>query len=264
MATAAIIEANVQATADGAIVFDLAAARRLGGDAFDPDWFVPGHWQRTGPVAPLGAGRGAAIRISSADGDWVLRHYRRGGMVARVLGDRYLWNGAERTRGFAEFRLLAELRSRGLDVPAPVAARYQRVGVHYRADLITRHIAGARTLAERLRADELDAALAERLGASIAKFHGAGAYHADLNAHNILIDPQRVWQIDFDRGALRSPARAWQLANLARLRRSLVKLGAATNGEARFDRECWQPLMRAWERAIDASRPGITASGARG
>ncbi len=88
-------------------------------------------------------------------GPWVLRHYRRGGMIANVLGDRYLWTGAGRTRGFAEFRLLAALRARGLPVPTPVAARYRRKGVHYRADLITRRIGNATTLAERSRAKSL-------------------------------------------------------------------------------------------------------------
>ena len=57
-----------------------------------------------------------------------------------------------------------------------------------------------------------------------------------------------MWLVDFDRGALRAPAKSWQLANLARLRRSLVKLGAARDNEQAFDRECWQPLMAAYER----------------
>jgi len=192
-------------------------------------------------------------------GAWVLRHYRRGGMVARVMGDRYLWSGAERTRGFAELRLLAELHRRGLDVPRPVAARYQRSGVHYRADLITQYIADAQTLAQRLREKGIDAASAGRVGEAVARLHNAGGYHADLNAHNVLLDLRRVWLIDFDRGELRVPQRAWQLENLARLRRSLIKLGAAEGGEEVFDHAIWQPLMAAYEQTLVAPTRSASA-----
>jgi 3-deoxy-D-manno-octulosonic acid kinase len=248
--TAATGEAKVQTTSDGAIVFDAAAAVRAGSERFDPAWFDPGHWRARGLATEHGGGRGGVLRVRVGGDEWLLRHYHRGGMVARVLGDRYLWNGAERSRGFAEFRLLAELARRGLAVPDPIAARYRRSGVHYRADLITHYIAPAQTLAECLRTGTIDPATAERVGAGIAEFHAAGAHHADLNAHNVLLDARRVWLVDFDRGALRAPAKSWQLANLARLRRSLVKLGAARDNEQAFDRECWQPLMAAYERAL--------------
>src|SRR4029079_10206972 len=195
---------------------------------------------------------------------WVLRHYRRGGMVAALLGDRYLWNGAERTRGFVEFRLLAELVRRGLHAPAPVAARYRRRGAHYRADLVTRTISGTQTLAERLRHGSLDTALAARCGAATAEFHAAAVFHADLNAHSVLVDPRAVWLIDFDRGVLRGPARSWQTANLMRLRRSLLKLGAAAAGEAACDRGVWGPLAAACEQRLDATRPQTAAGSTRG
>jgi len=263
MAMATTIQPTLQATEDGAILFDAAALAQAGGERFDPAWFEPESWRGRAQLSPLGAGRGSTVRVQTARSDWVLRHYRRGGMVARVLGDRCLWNGAERTRSFAEFRLLAELAGRGLDVPAPVAARYRRHGAHYRADLITRWIGGATTLAERVRAGTADANDAARVGAGIAAFHLAGAYHADLNAHNILLDPHKVWLLDFDRGGLRAPARSWQYANLARLRRSLLKLGAARDGEQRFDAAFWGPLMAAYERGRGQATP-VAAGGARG
>jgi len=250
MALAMTIDTRLQATDDGAILFDAGALAQVGGANFDPAWFEPEHWRVRGALAAPGAGRGTVMRVPLPGGDWSLRHYRRGGLVARVLGDRYLWNGAERTRGLVEMRLLLALGQRGLNVPAPVAARFRRRGAHYRADLITRWIDGTQTLAERVRAGTADAVDAARVGACIAEFHAAGAYHADLNAHNILLDAQRVWLLDFDRGALRAPARSWQFATLARLRRSLVKLGAARDGEAHFDRIFWSPLMAAYERAL--------------
>ena len=260
-----MIQAQLQITADGAIVFDPAVAAQAGGsdrarfdqarfdpdwfdpDWFDPDWFEAQHWRAQGRAEDIGGGRGGAVGIDAPFGRCVLRHYRRGGMVARMLGDRYLWAGAEHTRSFAEFRLLAELHGRGLHVPAPVAAGYRRRGAHYRADLITRRIEAATTLAELLAQNRCDANVSARVGAAVAEFHAAGAYHADLNAHNVLLTADAVWLVDFDRGGLRTPARVWQLANLARLRRSLRKLGATFDGEATFERGYWGPLMAAYE-----------------
>jgi 3-deoxy-D-manno-octulosonic acid kinase len=238
-------QAQIQSTPDGAILFDAGAAAQA---AFDPGFFESTRWRAPNGSDTVSGGRGGATFIDAPFGRSVLRHYRRGGMVARVMGDRYLWTGAERTRGFAEFRLLATLRERNLPVPEPIAARYQRNGAHYRADLITRRIEGVATLAELLARNRVDAHIASRVGAEIAKFHANGAYHADLNAHNVLVDADTVWLIDFDRGELRSPSRDWQQANLARLQRSLRKLGAARDGEAAFERALWNPITVAYER----------------
>jgi len=62
----------------------------------------------------------------------------------------------------------------------------------------------------------------------------------------------QLYLIDFDRGQLRPPAQAWRLANLQRLRRSLLKLGAAARGEADFEQTVWQPLLYRYERTFDA------------
>ncbi len=167
-----------------------------------------------------------------------------------LVGDRYVWNGRDGGRGFAEFALLAELAQRGLPVPVPVAAQYLRRGPYYTADLITRAIEGARTLAEIIAARHFDAALAGRVGTLVARFHVAGVDHADLNAHNILVAGDGLWLIDFDRGEMRATGTAWKLANLARLKRSLLKVGACGRDEAMLDREVWTPLMRGYERGF--------------
>jgi 3-deoxy-D-manno-octulosonic acid kinase len=255
-----MIRTQVQTTGDGAIVFDTAVVTQAGvSPSFDPRWFEAAHWHAQGAETTRG-GRGGAVYVNAPFGRCVLRHYQRGGMVASVMGDRYLWTGAERTRSFAEFRLLADLNARGLRVPAPVAARYTRQGVHYRADLITRRIEGATTLAELVAGGGCSSDVAARVGATVAELHAVGAYHADLNAHNVLLVDDAVWLVDFDRGQMRTPARAWQLANLERLRRSLIKLGAASNGEAAFDRHVWNPLMAAYEQCFGAAQ---TRSGAQ-
>lgn len=233
--------------ANGAILFDAAVSPQV-----DADWFVPEHWRERGALRSQTGGRGGVQLIATPAGECVLRHYRRGGMVAALMGDRYLWRGADATRCFAEFRLLVEIARLGLPGPAPVAARYRRHGLFYRADLITRRIADARTLAECLAAGRLDAELAREAGALVARFHRAGIWHADLNAHNVLVTSPALYLIDFDRGCLRPPAEGWRLANLERLHRSLVKLGAAAQGEAAFRATIWTPLLDAYEATFGA------------
>ena len=236
---------RIHAAGDGAILFDSALGVQPG-----DDWFDPGHWRARAAIEGRGSGgRGHVVFVRTPCGACALRHYRRGGMVAPVLGDRYLWNGRERTRGFAEFRLLAELRGRGLPVPAPVAARYLRSGVHYTADLITRRIEHTHTLAEAIAGRRLTAQLAARVGALVARFHHARVDHPDLNAHNVLVGPNGLWLVDFDRGRIRRSNGDWRLGNLRRLRRSLLKLGACDGDEAALERDIWTPLMRGYEGA---------------
>ena len=175
--------------------------------------------------APAVGGRGAAWIVPGTEGEWVLRHYRRGGLPAKLVADRYLWMGLELTRPWREWHLLAELHTLGLPVPRPVAARVTRGTLSYRGDLITRRIPAARSLAELAGADG-ETLPWKGVGACIRRFHDAGVWHADLNAHNILVDEgAAIWLIDFDRGERRRTRDGWQQGNLARLQRSLRKLG---------------------------------------
>jgi len=203
------------------IVFD---ATRLPQAPMPADLFDPQAWPQATPV--LGSGRGSAWFVSSAAHEAVLRHYRRGGLFATLLGDWYPWQGAELTRSFAEFNLLAEMVSQGLPVPAPIAARYQRDGAGYRADILIERIATAVPWAALLHADLANAPW-EQVGATIARFHRAGIDHADLNANNVLLDGAgQVWLIDFDRSQRRPLKHRWRYRNLRRLRRSIDKLMA--------------------------------------
>jgi len=85
--------------------------------------FDPQFWRARGELTAVTAGRGSAWFLGR---QWVLRHYRRGGFIARLSRDGYVWAGEDRVRAFAEWRLLDIMRQRGLPVPRPVAARYQR------------------------------------------------------------------------------------------------------------------------------------------
>lgn len=172
----------------------------------------------------------------------MLRHYRRGGLVARLLGDRYLYTGAASTRAYAEWRLLRQLRAWGLPVPAPVAACYRRAGLFYRADLITEELPTRLTLAGALASGPLPEAAWRAVGRCVAALHAHGVEHADLNANNLLLGADgRVYVLDFDRGRVR-PRGDWERGVLARLERSLVKV---TRGlpAGRFGPGQWRWLL---------------------
>lgn len=239
-----MIHAQVQSTQDGAFLFDAGLA-----PSPQPDWLDQERWLAQARAQAVAGGRGGALFVDTPIGTCALRHYHRGGFAARLSRDGYLWSGSKRTRAFREFRLLAALADAGLPVPAPVAARYQRDGLRYRADLMTRLVPDAQTLSARVAAQQLDGTLARGVGATLARFHRFGAWHADLNAHNILVDAGgAVWIIDFDRSRLRRPQLAWQRANLARLRRSLDKLGARRI--AGFDAVFWHPMLAAYHETM--------------
>lgn len=212
-------------------------------DQPDERIFARGHWRSAGALQETSGGRGTVAFIRDGARHWVLRHYRRGGMVANLLGDRYFWTGANRTRAFREWRLLRELRAAGLPVPAPVAARYERNGFFYRADLVTAELPTRRTLAQALSQGPLDARTWRAVGACIGRLHAHGVQHADLNAHNLLLgDDGTIYVLDFDRGR-RRPRGAWEQAVLERLQRSLHKVTAGLP-TGRFDAAAWQDLLR--------------------
>lgn len=216
--------------------------------------FEPEYWRGRGRLEPADRGRGSAWFVGDEARDWVLRHGRRGGLVARFARDRYLWTGERRVRTFAEWRLLAELSARGLPVPVPIAARYLRRGLVYRCDLITRRISGARPLSAWSPSEPPPPWSA--VGAAVANLHRAGVDHADLNAHNILLDGcGGVSFIDFDRSRIRADG-AWKMGNLRRLRRSLEKIAAAGGGGAL--EAAWDAFLAGYracgERAGDAPR----------
>lgn len=204
----------------------------------ESDWFEPGYWAGRGAGEPIGAGRGQVVSAGER-GRWVLRHYRRGGLPGRLLDDVYPWRGLEAARPVRELRVLAALCARGAPVARPVAARVLRSGPVYRADILTERIAGARPLGNA--AARLTEKMWARVGAAIRRFHEAGGWHADLNANNILVAPAGAFVIDLDRGRIVAAGSRCQRRNLARLRRSFLKLGRLPAAEHE-----WQVLLSAY------------------
>ncbi|MGY1425323.1 3-deoxy-D-manno-octulosonic acid kinase [Lysobacter sp. A289] len=202
----------------GAILFDITRVRQA-----QPEWFIPAAWE--GQARPVDSGgRGGAWFVDAPFGPAVLRRYLRGGMVAKLSRDRYVWQGAARTRSFAEFRLSRAMIDKGVPVPSPIAAMYRREGALYRCAILIERIPNVRSLADRVLVAGSDAPW-EEAGRLIARAHRAGLDHADLNAHNLMFDPAgRGWVIDLDRSQIMIPATRWRERNLARLKRSLLKL----------------------------------------
>jgi 3-deoxy-D-manno-octulosonic acid kinase len=235
------------ATATGIILADphtLGNAQQGAPDAlFDPD-----YWAARGELATVSGGRGSAWFVGSTAHPWVLRHYRRGGFMARISNDRYWWSEEDRVRSFAEWRLLFHLTQHGLAVPKPVAAFYQRERWTYRCDLITERISPAQPLSAALQSEALAEAIWRAVGAAVARLHRHGVDHADLNAHNILLGSAgMVSVVDFDRSQLRAPG-AWTFRNLARLKRSLRKIAAALPKD-RFTATSWEELLAGYQTA---------------
>jgi 3-deoxy-D-manno-octulosonic acid kinase len=222
----------------GGILYDAARLRKP-----DAAMFTREYWQARNSLEEFAGGRGTVSVLRTTEGDWILRHYRRGGLAAHVSRDLYVWTGANATRSFREWRLLAELQRQGLPVPAPIGAFYERHGATYRADIITERLQDARTLASAIEAQPIDATAWQRIGRTIRRFHAAGVHHADLNAHNIMLVGDEVYLLDFDRGRIRARG-AWEADVVARLKRSLGKV-KTQRPNAHFTDADWQTLVDA-------------------
>lgn len=206
-------------------------------------WFDPDHWRKSDAIEGAARGRGTAWFMRAGTDALVLRHYHRGGLVAKWLKDRYWFSDAEATRPFREWSLTWLLHGRGLPVPEPVAARYRALGNWYTGDLITRRIANSQSLAELLGQEAVSLQRWIAIGRCLHRFHDALVCHADLNAHNILIDEAgAVFLIDFDRGYLCAKRGIWCDRNLARLRRSIDKVQDRLP-PGRFSETDWHSLL---------------------
>lgn len=191
------------------------------------------------------AGRGTAIMFAHEGRELVFKRYRRGGLIGRLVKETYLYRNLHGTRMWREFHLLDRMWEMGLPVPRPVAARCVRVSpVTCRGELISERIIGARTLAEVIRSRRLSENTWGRVGEAISLFHQHHVYHADLNAHNILLARDgHVFLVDFDKCEIRARLSARSArANLRRLQRSLEKLRDNFPG-FHFSSQDWEALQ---------------------
>lgn len=202
----------------GAIVFDPARMSQAG-----PGLFAPGNYGDSARMVLGQGGRGSAWFVRGEFGAGVLRHYRRGGWMAKISDDAFLWRGEARVRSFAEFELLAELTRAGLPVPAPIAAYYRRSTGRYRAAILVTRIYAVANFAAAV-SQSPGSAPWSAAGKAIAQCHRVRAHHADLNGHNLLVDGAgEVHVIDWDKGRIEPELGNWCGRSLDRLERSLRK-----------------------------------------
>lgn len=200
------------------------------------------YWQTNEHLLGTAVGRGTTYFFLHNNREFVLRHYRRGGMIGKVVSDRYFFTTLANTRPWQEFHLLTHLQHLALPAPQPVAARITRNGLCYSADIIISRIPHSQDIFTLLGNTALSQFTWQAIGHCIRQFHQHCIYHHDLNIHNIMLDErQKVWLIDFDKCYVRS-GENWQAANLARLKRSLIK---EQNRQPRFyfSHDDWQALL---------------------
>jgi 3-deoxy-D-manno-octulosonic acid kinase len=216
----------------------------------DPDniSFDPIVLEKLNIITGSATGRGTAYYLLLSGIELVLRKYHRGGLISKILNNKYIWRGLEHTRPWKEWDLLIEMLKLNLPVPKPVACRVVKTKlIFYNADFIMTRINNAESLSLVLIKSELDNKIWKKIGRTIRKFHDEGINHADLNAHNIMIDEMsKISLIDFDKGKKMPPAVSWQDLNIARLKRSLLKLNQ-NETSFHYSNKNWQALLRGYQ-----------------
>ena len=214
-------------------------------------WFEPEFWREQDKILGESRGRNVTWFVGEKEEPMVLRHYYRGGLIGKLVNDQYWFNGIKNTRAYKEYELLIELEKRELPACRVIAAQVKKFGLIYRADLLMKMIDGGQDLVARLTKQELDDAVWREIGKTIAIFHSQHVYHADLNAHNILINKEnKAWLIDFDRGEIKANQGQWCQDNLDRLLRSFNK-ELAQLPVFHFTLDNWQTLLTAYKSQLN-------------
>lgn len=192
-------------------------------DAFSASFFQLQFLQDNNLVIGSSIGRGVTWFFHYHGKGYVLRHYYRGGLIAQINNDHFLFQGLKNSRAFKEFKLLEEMNLLGLPVPKPYAGKVTQRGLFYQADLIIELIEGAKDLVAILKVQSISSEVWYKIGCVIRLFHDKNVYHSDMNSHNIMLDTEmKVWLIDFDKCKFRKSGK-WKMETLHRLQRSLQK-----------------------------------------
>jgi hypothetical protein len=182
-----------------------------------------------------------AINLGPMSGNVVVRHSARGGLIAKVVHDRFV----SPTRGIVELLNSQRLRKQGVRTPKLVAYVVYPAGpLLRRLDVATREVPHAYDLAEVFSSEltkpnkhEALAAVSELIGS----LTHAGAHHSDLNLKNIVLSREldadkriRAFVLDVDRVRFNVPGDPLVArANMERLLHSLRKV--KTRGEIFLD-----------------------------
>jgi 3-deoxy-D-manno-octulosonic acid kinase len=232
-------------------------------------------------ITHTASGRGLVYFFFILGENCVLRHYYRGGLVAKLSNDTFLLKQTQQSRPYKELNLLATLHAGGLNVPKPIAARLKSTSFTYTADIITGTIPRAQELHEYILQRTLQQAVWEKIGVTLRKMHDLQACHYDINVKNVLLQtpPYRqektevseannsdtseplvktqgntenageqnitIYLLDFDGCAIRNGDK-WKRANLVRFKRSLEKQRAKYSPYY-YDEACWTSIERGYQ-----------------
>lgn len=134
-------------------------------------------------------------------GPVVVKHYKRGGLLGRLVKSRYMKWGKSRSQ--LEFELLQKAQDLGINAPEPLlyASRGRLI---YRAWLVTREIKTPLSLArlsldDEKRTRQVMASVIEQ----ISRLIDNRIMHVDLHPGNVVVDRKdRVFLLDFDKGKI--------------------------------------------------------------
>lgn len=212
--------------------------------------FDPNYLQQHKLITGTAEGRGTVYFFKLNETDLVLRHYKRGGLVAKLNDDKFLYSKVENARCHKELSVLQLLREANINVPEPIAGRILKKGFFYTADIITRVIANATELHETLQNKAVNKETWRDIGTEIRKMHDVQLCHHDINVKNILLvdtdDTNRVHLLDFDKCEVRKGDH-WKAHNIQRLQRSLNKQVARCDNYF-YQPSDWDALIEAYEK----------------
>jgi len=144
-------------------------------------------------------GRRSVSRIQlEGIGAVVIKHYRRGGALGRLITKSYLKTG--KTRCQIEFEFMVKARDLGVHTPEPIT--YADKGhIFYHAWLVTREIEHCQSMAQLSRTNPNRTAVAmASLTRQVAILIGHRILHADFHPGNVLVDDrEQVFLVDFDK-----------------------------------------------------------------
>ena len=129
---------------------------------FSAEFFEPEYWRRHDAIEGTALGRGTTWFIRSGDSSFVLRHYRRGGLMAKISKDRL--PVARRIGNPLVRRVVSHLSPASRRPPGAYAdsRALPAQGLFYRADLITQRIENSESLAAKLARGPLSLSAVDR------------------------------------------------------------------------------------------------------
>ncbi|MEZ8825309.1 3-deoxy-D-manno-octulosonic acid kinase [Vibrio amylolyticus] len=204
------------------------------------------YWRDKNAIIGSAQGRGTTWFVKGNTGEFALRHYHRGGLFGKLVKDSYWFAGLDNTRAYQELLLLKTLIENHVNVPTPIAAKVERCGIFYRADILVEKLDNAKDLVSILNTQKLSKVQLLTIGKEIRKMHEIGVNHTDLNIHNILINNNKVWIIDFDK-CRQQDGNEWKQGNLDRLKRSFVK--EIQLGKINAENFCFQEIEKGYQNA---------------